>query len=63
MDPPRPALLAFSNFTYIRIVRAMFIDEPTSDLVVRPHLGYQFMLGAFSAALILFGIWWTPIID
>jgi NADH-quinone oxidoreductase subunit N len=54
---------AVSLYYYIRIVRAMFIDEPTGDVVVKPHLGYQIMLGAFSAALILFGIWWTPIID
>jgi NADH-quinone oxidoreductase subunit N len=40
----------------------MFIDEPVSDAVVRPKITYQIMLGAFSAALILFGLWWTPII-
>jgi NADH-quinone oxidoreductase subunit N len=54
---------AVSLYYYIRIVRAMFIDEPVGELVVRPRVGYQIMLGAFSAALILFGIWWTPIID
>ena len=45
---------AVSLYYYVRIVRAMFIDEPNGDVVVRPHLGYQIMLGAFSAALILF---------
>jgi len=54
---------AVSLFYYIRIVRAMFIEEPKGDIVVRPKLGYQLMLGAFSAALLLFGIWWTPLID
>ena len=54
---------AVSLYYYVRIVRAMFIDEPVGDVVVRPRVGYQGMLGAFSAALILFGIWWTPIID
>jgi NADH-quinone oxidoreductase subunit N len=54
---------AVSLYYYIRIVRAMFIDEPVGDIVVRPRVSYQIMLGAFSAALILFGIWWTPIID
>jgi hypothetical protein len=24
---------------------------------------YQLMLGAFSAALLLFGIWWSPLIE
>lgn len=54
---------AVSLYYYVRIVRAMFIDEPTGEVVVRPHLGYQLMLGAFSAALLLFGVWWTPLID
>jgi NADH-quinone oxidoreductase subunit N len=54
---------AVSLYYYVRIVRAMFIDEPQGDLVVRPKIGYQIMLGAFSAALILFGVWWTPIVD
>jgi hypothetical protein len=52
-----------SLYYYVRIVRAMFIDEPLGEVVVRPRVGYQIMLGAFSAAPILFGIWWTPIID
>jgi len=54
---------AVSLYYYIRIVRAMFIDAPEGDLVVRPQVTYQIMLGALSAALLLFGIWWTPIID
>ncbi len=54
---------AISLYYYVRIVRAMFIDEPVGDIVVRPRVGYQIMLGAFSAALLLFGIWWTPIVD
>ena len=54
---------AVSLYYYVRIVRAMFIEAPTADLAVRPRVGYQIMLGAFSAALILFGIWWTPLID
>jgi NADH-quinone oxidoreductase subunit N len=54
---------AVSLYYYLRIVRAMFLDEPTGELVVRPKVGYQIMLGTFSAALLLFGLWWTPIID
>jgi hypothetical protein len=41
----------------------MFIEEPAGEVVVRPHAGYQIMRGAFSAAPILFGIWWIPIVD
>ena len=41
----------------------MFIDEAEGELVVRPKIGYQIMLGTFSATLLLFGVWWTPIID
>ena len=54
---------AISLYYYVRIVRAMFIEAPRGELVVRPRVSYQVMLGAFSAALLLFGIWWNPIID
>jgi NADH-quinone oxidoreductase subunit N len=54
---------AVSLYYYPRIVRAMFIDEPEGERTVRPKVSYQIMLGAFSAALLLFGIWWTPIIE
>jgi hypothetical protein len=30
----------------------MFIDEPEGELVVRPKISYQLMLGTFSAALL-----------
>jgi NADH:ubiquinone oxidoreductase subunit 2 (subunit N) len=36
---------AVSLCYYIRIVRAMFIDEPVGELVVRPKINYQIMLG------------------
>jgi NADH-quinone oxidoreductase subunit N len=32
-------------------------------LVVPPQSSYQIMLGSFSAALLGFGIWWTPILE
>jgi NADH-quinone oxidoreductase subunit N len=54
---------AVSLFYYFRIVRAMFIDPAERELVVRPQVGYQVMLGAFSVALVVFGLWWNPIID
>jgi NADH-quinone oxidoreductase subunit N len=56
---------AVSLYFYVRIIRAMFIDAPYSvDAVVIPRrAGYQLMLGAFSAAILVFGIWWTPMIE
>jgi NADH-quinone oxidoreductase subunit N len=53
---------AVSLYYYVRIVRAMFIEAPEGNVVVRPHVSYQIMLSAFSAALVLFGIWWNPIV-
>jgi NADH-quinone oxidoreductase subunit N len=54
---------AVSLYYYMRIVRAMFLEAPVGEVTVRPHLGYQIMLGAFSAALLLFGVWWNPLVD
>ena len=54
---------AVALYYYVRIIRAMFIEPPSGELVVRPKVSYQVMLGAFSAALLLFGIWWNPIVD
>jgi NADH-quinone oxidoreductase subunit N len=54
---------AISLYYYLRVVRAMFIEEPVGDVVVRPRVGYQVMLGTFSAALVLFGIWWSPLLE
>jgi NADH-quinone oxidoreductase subunit N len=54
---------AVALYYYVRIIRAMFIEAPSGELLVRPKASYQVMLGAFSAALLLFGIWWNPIVD
>jgi NADH-quinone oxidoreductase subunit N len=54
---------AIALYYYVRIIRAMFIEAPRGELVVRPRLSYQVMLSAFSAALLLFGVWWNPLID
>jgi NADH-quinone oxidoreductase subunit N len=55
---------AVSLYYYVRIVRAMFIDLPYAPdpLPVRARLGYQVLLGAFSAAILLFGILPGPMI-
>ncbi len=54
---------AVSLYYYMRVARAMFLDAPVGEVTVRPHRGYQLMLGAFSVALVLFGLWWTPIVQ
>ncbi|MBN2575073.1 MAG: NADH-quinone oxidoreductase subunit N [Deltaproteobacteria bacterium] len=54
---------AISLYYYVRIIRAMFIEAPAGELVVRPRVSYQIMLGTFSAALLLFGVWWNPLIE
>ncbi len=54
---------AVALYYYVRIIRAMFIEPPSSERAVRPRATYQLMLGAFSAALLLFGVWWNPIVD
>jgi NADH-quinone oxidoreductase subunit N len=55
---------AVSLYYYVRIVRAMFIDQPFADqsVAMERRVGYQLMLGAFSAAILVFGLWWTPMI-
>jgi len=54
---------AVSLYYYARVIRAMFLEAPYSDSPIEPRIGYQVLLGAFSAAVLIFGLWWTPIID
>jgi NADH-quinone oxidoreductase subunit N len=55
---------AVSLFYYVRIVRAMFIDVPYAEPKPMPAKpGYQLMLGAFSVLILVFGIWWAPMIE
>jgi NADH-quinone oxidoreductase subunit N len=54
---------AVSLYYYARIIRAMFLDQPEGRVVVEPKMGYQVMLGAFSAAILVFGVWWAPLVD
>ncbi len=54
---------AVSLYYYARIIRAMFLDPPFRSTTIAPKLGYQVMLSVFSAAILVFGIWWSPIID
>ena len=56
---------AVSLYYYVRIVRAMFIDPPyvENPAPIRARAGYQILLAASSAFVLLFGNWWTPIVE
>jgi NADH-quinone oxidoreductase subunit N len=54
---------AVSLYYYARIIRAMFLEAPFTEEPVPSPLGYQVLLGTFSAAILVFGLWWTPMLD
>jgi NADH-quinone oxidoreductase subunit N len=54
---------AVSLYYYARIIRAMFLDAPFTTEPLPSPVGYRVLLGAFSAAILVFGIWWSPLID
>jgi NADH-quinone oxidoreductase subunit N len=56
---------AVSLYFYVRIIRAMFIDLPyeAKPTPLRAPLGYSVMLGGFAALILVFGLWWRPMID
>jgi NADH-quinone oxidoreductase subunit N len=56
---------AVSLYYYVRIIRAMFIDPPYAKdpAPIKASPVYNVLLGASAAAVLLFGLWWTPIID
>jgi NADH-quinone oxidoreductase subunit N len=58
---------AVSLYYYVRIIRAMFIDEPyataTATPPVRTPATYAVLLSAGAIAILVFGVWWTPVVD
>lgn len=56
---------AVSLYYYVRIVRAMFIDPPYAADAPRivARVGYQLLVGGFSIAILVFGVWWTPFVQ
>jgi NADH-quinone oxidoreductase subunit N len=52
-----------SLFYYARILRAMFLEAPLDETRVESPASYQFLLTGFAGAVVLFGLWWTPMID
>jgi NADH-quinone oxidoreductase subunit N len=43
----------------------MFIDPPqvADPAPLRPRVGYQLLLGGASVFVLVFGVWWTPIVE
>ncbi len=55
---------AVALFYYVRIVRAMYIDQPhTEPTPIKAPIFYQVVLAASAAAVLLFGVWWTPMVE
>jgi NADH-quinone oxidoreductase subunit N len=54
---------AVSLYFYARIIRAMFLDAPRSETAIEPRFGQQLMLGTCSVLLLVFGVWWNPIVS
>ncbi len=56
---------AISLYFYARIIRAMFIDPPSvaDPAPIRASPVYNVLLGSAAVAILVFGLWWTPIID
>jgi len=55
---------AVSLYYYARIIRAMFLDPPYEQAAeVKASMGGQLLLGAFSVFILVFGVWWNPIVD
>lgn len=56
---------AISLYYYVRVIRAMFIDQPFAaprQAPATPFL-YQLLLSASAVAVLVFGLWWTPMVD
>jgi NADH-quinone oxidoreductase subunit N len=55
---------AVSLYYYARIIRAMFLDPPYEEAApLRAGVGSQVLLGAFSVFILVFGVWWNPIVN
>jgi NADH-quinone oxidoreductase subunit N len=55
---------AISLYYYVRIIRAMYIDQPhVEPTPIKAPVFYQLLLAGFSVAVLVFGVWWTPMIE
>jgi len=53
---------AVALFYYARIIRLLFLEAPTTETAIQPRWGQAALLGAFSVLLLVFGVWWNPIV-
>jgi len=54
---------AVALFYYVRVIRAMYIDPPHAEPTpIKSPIFYQVLLASFSTAILVFGVWWTPMI-
>jgi NADH-quinone oxidoreductase subunit N len=53
---------AVALYYYARIIRAMFL-ETGAETRIETRFGQNLMLGAFSVLVLVFGIWWAPMVD
>ena len=56
---------AISLYYYARVIRAMFIDAALRRAPAGPGhpVLYQLLLSASAVAVLVFGVWWTPMVD
>jgi NADH-quinone oxidoreductase subunit N len=54
---------AVSLYYYARILRAMFLEAPFTEQPLASPVGTSVLLGAFATAILVFGVWWSPMID
>ena len=56
---------AVSLYYYARIIRAMFIDKgyEAHPAPIKTSPVYSVLLASAATAVLVFGLWWTPIID
>lgn len=54
---------AVSLYYYARILRAMFLEAPFTEEPLVSPVGTNVLLGAFATAILVFGVWWAPMID
>jgi NADH-quinone oxidoreductase subunit N len=56
---------AISLYYYVRVVRAMFIDQPYAEPRQAPAtpIMYNLLLSVSAVAVLVFGLWWGPMVD
>ena len=50
-------------YYYARILRVMILEAAPGGPPIAPPLGHRILLGSFAALVLLFGVWWSPIVE